>query len=229
MTKEMLAGMIDHTCLKASASEKDIEDLCIQAKEYGFASVCVNSSRTAQAFSLLCGSGVKVCTVAGFPLGAQSTKSKVCEAVTAVQDGAEEIDMVISVGHVKDNDWNYVEQDIRSVVNACNDAGAAVQRECSVKVIIETCLLCDDEIIKVCLIAKKAGAHFVKTSTGFSTAGAKTEHVELMRNTVGKAMGVKASGGIRDLETALKMIHAGANRLGLSSGMEIISQYMSKK
>lgn len=228
MTKEILAGMIDHTCLKASASYKDIEVLCSQAEKYGFASVCVNSSRVAQAYSLLSGSGIKVCAVAGFPLGAQSTKSKVFEAVTAVQDGAEEIDMVISVGHVKDNDWDYVEQDIRSVVEECEKAGKNTQRGCIVKVILETCLLDDDEIIKVCNLAKKAGAHFVKTSTGFSTAGAKTEHVELMRKTVGNEMGVKASGGIKDMETALKMIHAGANRLGLSSGMEIISQYQSK-
>lgn len=224
MTKETLAKMIDHTCLKAEASKKDIEQLCTQAKEYGFASVCVNSCRVTQAAQLLHGSTVKVCAVAGFPLGAQSTESKAFEASQAVLDGAEEIDMVISVGHVKDKDWNYVEHDIRSVVQACSETIKAAKRNCIVKVILETCLLTDEEIIEACLCARKAGAHYVKTSTGFSTAGAKKEHVELMRKTAGASMGVKASGGIRDLASALQMIHAGADRLGLSSGMEIISQ-----
>ncbi len=225
MTKEALAKMIDHTCLKPTATKKDIADLCYQAKKYGFASVCVNSCRVKQAAEIVWGSGVKVCAVVGFPLGSQSTESKTFEASQASLDGAEEIDMVISVGHVKDKDWNYIEQDIKAVVQACHKTQKTTKKPCIVKVIIETCLLTEQEIVEVCLCAKNAGAHFVKTSTGFSTGGAKEEHVALMRKTVGDSMGVKASGGIKNITTALQMIHAGANRLGLSSGMEIISQF----
>lgn len=229
MTKETLALMIDHTCLKASATKKDIEELCSQAKDQKFASVCVNSARVTQAYAILSETQVKVCTVVGFPLGAQSTAAKVFEAVHAIQSGALEIDMVISVGHVKDKDWDYVEHDILSVVKASKEEANKKHHNCLVKVILETCLLSDDEIVQVCLLAKKAGADFVKTSTGFSLGGATAEHVHLMRKTVGEAMGVKASGGIRDFDTALKMIHAGANRLGLSSSMEVIAQFLSVK
>lgn len=224
MTKNTLASFIDHTCLKADASKEDIEKLCKEAIEYGFYSVCVNSCRVADAASFLTNKAVKICSVVGFPLGAMSTASKSFETEQAIEEGATEIDMVISVGHVKDNKWDYVEHDIRSVVEASSKAGEKKRRDILVKVIIETCLLTDEEIVKACLCAKQAGAHFVKTSTGFSTGGAKTDHVQLMRKTVGDSMGVKASGGIKDLGTALKMIDAGATRLGLSSGIEIISQ-----
>lgn len=210
-----LAGMIDHTLLKPEATSEQIERLCQEALEFGFASVCVNPVYVPQVSSRLKGSSVKTCTVIGFPLGASSSPIKAAEARHAVLQGAEELDMVISIGAVKSGRWNDVKEDILAV---CSVAGSSI-----VKVILETCLLTDDEIVRSCHIAKEAGAHFVKTSTGFSTAGATREHVALMRQTVGPDMGVKASGGIRTYEDAMAMIAAGANRLGASAGPKILT------
>lgn len=210
-----LAGMIDHTLLKPEATSEQIERLCQEALEFGFASVCVNPVYVPQVSSRLKGSSVKTCTVIGFPLGASSSPIKAAEARHAVLQGAEELDMVISIGAVKSGRWNDVMEDILAV---CSVAGSSI-----VKVILETCLLTDDEIVRSCHIAKEAGAHFVKTSTGFSTAGATREHVALMRQTVGPDMGVKASGGIRTYEDAMAMIAAGANRLGASAGPKILA------
>ena len=208
-----IASMIDHTILAAGATAEQIGKLCREAVEYGFASVCVNSCRVPQARALLADSSVKVCTVVGFPLGAMSTNAKAYEAAAAVEDGADEVDMVINIGYVKDGAWDSVLEDIKAVRKACGDK--------VLKVILETCLLTDDEIVRACRTAVEAGADFVKTSTGFSTGGATEEAVRLMRKTVGPDVGVKASGGIRNLETALRMVEAGASRLGCSSGVAI--------
>ena len=206
--------MIDHTLLRPEASKEQIQKLCLEAAEYGFHSVCVNSSYVYYCAGLLKGTDVKVCTVIGFPLGAASTAAKAAETRAAVSDGAGEVDMVIHVGMIKSGDWDYVRQDIASVVEAAS--GRAI-----VKVILETCLLTKEEIVEACKICKEAGADFVKTSTGFSTGGAREEDVSLMRKTVGPDMGVKASGGIRSLEDAARMVKAGADRLGTSSGIAI--------
>lgn len=209
-----LASMIDHTILKPEATAEQVKKLCKEAAEYKFASVCINSSYVPLAAQLLFGTGVKVCTVIGFPLGAATTKTKVAETKEAIENGATEVDMVINVGAVKSGDFDFVKNDIESVVLAAK--GKAI-----VKVIIETCLLTDDEKVKVCTIAKIAGADFVKTSTGFSTGGATVEDVKLMRQVVGPDMGVKASGGVKDYNSAVAMVNAGANRLGTSSGIAI--------
>ncbi len=209
------AKYFDHTILKADATKADVKKICEEAKEYGFASVCVNECYTKLAKEELAGTDVKVCVVTGFPLGASSSEAKVCETKHAVDNGADEIDMVINVGALKDKDYELVEADIRAVRNVC--------QEKTLKVIIETCLLTDEEKVKACELAVKAGADFVKTSTGFSTGGATKEDVALMRKTVGEAVGVKASGGIRDYETAMDMIHAGANRLGTSATIKIVN------
>lgn len=209
------AKMIDHTILKADATKEDVKKLCMEAMKYGFHSVCVNSSFVYYCAQLLKDSEVKICTVVGFPLGAMSTDGKVGETLSAIEDGAGEIDMVIHVGMIKSRDWDYVKQDIASVVEAAGDRAI-------VKVILETCLLTDDEKEYACRICKEAGADFVKTSTGFSTDGATIEDVALLRKTVGPVMGVKSSGGIRTLETARAMVRAGADRLGTSSGITIV-------
>jgi deoxyribose-phosphate aldolase len=211
-----LAKYIDHTILKPEASEADVRKVCDEAKECQFASVCVNPSYIAFVAELLSGSGVKPCVVVGFPLGATTPEVKAEETCKVVSLGAEEVDMVVNIGATKSGKWDLVEKDIEAVVNAAK--GNAI-----VKVIIETCLLTDDEKVKVCTIAKNVGADFVKTSTGFSTGGATVEDVRLMRQTVGPEMGVKASGGVRDYETAVAMIQAGATRLGTSSGVKIVS------
>ena len=203
-----VAGMIDHTLLKQNASEEQIVKLCQEAKEYHFCSVCVNPCYVPLCYEELRGSGVKVCTVIGFPLGATTTKSKIFEANEAIENGANEVDM-------------FVKKDIADLVTAVH--GRAI-----VKVIIETCLLTDEEKVKVCQIAKEAGADFVKTSTGFSTGGATVADVALMRKTVGPDMGVKASGGVRGPEDAKAMIAAGANRLGTSAGVAIAKGETSK-
>lgn len=203
-----LASYTDYTNLKPDVRSKEIETLCAAAAKYNVAAVCVNSSFAADAKRFLKDSDVKICCVVGFPLGACTTETKVFEAQNAAQNGASEIDMVINISWLKDSFFDKVKKDIEAVVTAVPD--------CSVKVIIETCLLTEDEKIKVCEIAKEAGAHFVKTSTGFSKAGATIEDVALMRATVGSSMGVKAAGGIRDYETAVAMISAGASRLGTS-------------
>ena len=201
-----IASYIDHTMLAPQATVSQIRKLCEEAVKYHFASVCVNSCHVALCAELLKGTGVNVCTVVGFPLGAMSTKAKAFEAECAVADGAVEIDMVINVGALKDENWTFVEDDIRAVKKACGGK--------LLKVILETCLLTDDEIVRACQLSEAAGADYVKTSTGFSKGGATAEAVSLMRKTVGDRLGVKASGGIRDRESALKMIEAGASRLG---------------
>ena len=206
--------LIDHTILKPDATIDDIRRLCIEAKEYNFYSVCVNSAYVNVAYNFLLHSNVKVCSVVGFPLGAMIKEAKAYEAKFAVDSGAEEIDMVMNIGLLKSNKIDLFERDIKKVREACK---ASV-----LKVIIETCLLTDKEKILACQIAKEYGADFVKTSTGFSTGGATEHDIELMRKTVGDKMGVKASGGIKSYEDAIKMINAGANRLGTSSGIAII-------
>ena len=215
MDKKTIAAMIDHTLLKPEATPAQIEKLCAEAAEYHFASVCVNPVYIPLAARLLKGTGVKVCCVVGFPLGAIAPEQKAAEAASCAAMGAEELDMVIHVGAAKAGDWALVQRDIEGVVKAA--AGHTV------KVIIETCLLTDEEKVKACEAAKAAGAHFVKTSTGFSTGGATTHDIPLMRKTVGPEMGVKASGGIRDYETAMAMIEAGANRIGASAGIAIVA------
>ncbi len=211
-----LASMIDHTLLKANATKAEILQVCEEARKYRTASVCVNSYWAATVSGALKGSGVMTCCVVGFPLGAMSTEAKAFETQKAVEDGAEEIDMVINVGLARANDWEALEADIAAVVKA---AGSA-----KVKVIIETCLLTDEEKVKACMASKNAGAAFVKTSTGFSTAGATVEDVKLMRETVGPEMGVKAAGGIRTRQTALAMIEAGANRVGASATSKLVEE-----
>lgn len=209
----MNTKLFDHTILKADAKKEAVRKICEEAKEYDFASVCVNSYYTAYVAEQLAGTEVKVCTVVGFPLGQMATRAKAYEAACAVEDGAQEIDMVINVAALKDGLDQVVLEDIKAVKKACGQA--------LLKVIIETCLLTDEEKVKACKLSKEAGADFVKTSTGFSTAGAKAEDVALMRKTVGESMGVKASGGIRDKETAMAMVNAGANRLGTSATVAI--------
>ena len=206
--------LFDHTILKADATRKDVKRVCDEAMAYSFCSVCVNSYYVPYVANLLHGSDVKICSVVGFPLGAMSTRAKALEAKIAVMDGADEIDMVINVGALRDRDYSVVLEDIKAVKEACGER--------ILKVIIETCLLTDDEKVKACELAKEAGADFVKTSTGFSTAGANVEDVRLMRETVGPDMGVKASGGIHDKEFAKELVDAGANRLGTSATIEIV-------
>jgi deoxyribose-phosphate aldolase len=210
-----LASVIDHTLLKPEATEIDIIKVCEEAIQYKFKSVCVNSYYVSLVSRLTAKSGVLTCAVVGFPLGASTTRAKVDETYDALENGANEIDMVINVGAIKSGDWNTVKSDIDGVVNAAR--GRAL-----VKVILETCLLDDEEKIKACTIAKMAGADFVKTSTGFNKGGATIEDIKLMRKVVGPNMGVKASGGVRDTETAKAMIEAGASRIGTSSGINIV-------
>lgn len=211
-----LAKTIDHTLLKPDADDEAIDRLCREAVEYGFRSCCVNSANVARVHDRLQGSGVLTCSVVGFPLGAMSTPAKVFETRQAIQDGADEIDMVINIGKVKSGDMAYVEEEIRTLKKACGDK--------TLKVIIETCLLTDPEKVEVCRAALRAGADFVKTSTGFSTGGARTEDVRLMKETVGDRAKVKASGGIHIREEALAMIEAGADRIGASAGIAIVTK-----
>ena len=207
---------IDHTVLSQDADEKKIDKLIAEAKEHDFASVCVNSCWTKKCAEALKYSDVNVCVVVGFPLGAMDTKSKAFETKTAIENGADEIDMVINVGWLKSGRYSDVEDDIREVKKACGDK--------HLKVIIECCLLTDEETVMACKLSEKAGADFVKTSTGFSKSGATVEDVALMRKTVGDRLGVKAAGGIRDGKTAVAMIKAGASRLGCSAGIKIIEE-----
>ena len=210
-----IAKYIDHTVLAANATQEKIEKLCEEAKQWKFASVCVNTCWTKLCAEKLKGTGVNVCVVVGFPLGAMCTKAKAYEAKCAVEDGATEVDMVINIGWLKDRKDDLVENDIREVKKACGDK--------HLKVIIEACLLTEEEKVRACELSVKAGADFVKTSTGFSTGGATAEDVALMRKTVGPDTGVKAAGGIRTFEDAKKMIEAGANRLGCSAGIAIVT------
>lgn len=215
MTMANIAAMIDHTLLKADATKQQIETLCQEAKEHKFFSVCVNPAWVKTCRDLLKGSDVKVCTVIGFPLGAATSETKAFETKNAIDNGAEEVDMVINIGALKDHNDKVVEEDIRAVVEAAK--GKALT-----KVIIETSLLTREEKIRASELTVKAGADFVKTSTGFSTGGATVEDIALMRQTVGPDIGVKASGGVRNTEDAQKLIAAGASRIGASSGVSIL-------
>lgn len=212
---------IDHTVLAANTPLSKIEKFCAEAIEYKFASVCFNPIHVKYAANRLNGSGVNVCTVIGFPLGANTPFVKAIETIDAIGNGAQEIDMVVNIGAIKDANWDLVKEDIESVVKAA--------RGTTVKVIIETCLLTDEEKVKVSQICVQAGAQFVKTSTGFSTGGATPEDVALIRRTVGPTMGIKASGGVRNMDDAKKVIAAGATRIGTSGGIGIIKGESSSK
>lgn len=212
-----IASTIDHTVLKPDSTARNVDVLCAEAAQYHFASVCILPWHVARAATLLEGTGVAVCTVVGFPLGATVTSAKVAETVTAINNGAREIDMVASITALKSGMHDAVLEDIRTVTQVSHDHGAIV------KVIIETCLLTHEEKRRMCSIVTQAGADFIKTSTGFSTGGATLEDVRLLRELVGPAVRVKASGGIRDRATALAMIEAGADRIGTSSGVVIVS------
>ncbi|MBB5219437.1 MULTISPECIES: deoxyribose-phosphate aldolase [Treponema] len=237
MTKNEIAGMIDHTQLAPTARKSDIEKLCEEAKKYQFASVCVNPSYVHLASELLEGTSVKVCTVIGFPLGASGYGAKSAESFIALDDGADELDMVINIGEAKDHNFDAVEEDIKSVVMAARqyEQEDEVNKKIIVKVILETCFLTDDEIVECCKRSVKAGADFVKTSTGFANPkdaegkplpnGATVHAVELMRKTVGPDFGVKASGGIRSAEDAQAMVNAGASRIGCSAGVKIVENW----
>lgn len=209
-----IAKKIDHTMLKADASADTIKRYCKEAVEHKFASVCVNSCHVPLVSSQLKGSGVMTCCVVGFPLGAMLTSAKAFEASESVKAGAEEVDMVINIGAVKDRNWDFVRDDIKAVVEASKPA--------IVKVIIETCLLTDEEKVKACELSEEAGAAFVKTSTGFSTGGATIEDIRLMRKTVGDRLQVKASGGIRTPEFARELVEAGADRIGAGNGIVLL-------
>ena len=210
-----LASYIDHTLLKPDATRAQLEQLCAEAAEHQFSTVCVNGSRVELAYSLLEDSDVQVCTVVGFPLGAMDADAKRYETEVAVDLGASEIDMVMNVGRFKDGEHDYIVREIRDVVEAADDR--------VVKVILETCLLTNDEIAQASKLVTQAQAHFVKTSTGFGNAGATLEHVRLMRETVGQFAGVKAAGGVRNGNDAQAMIEAGATRIGTSNGVAIVS------
>lgn len=217
MKREEIAKIIDHTILKPEASIEKLKKLCSEALENNFASVCVNPCNVALAAKELKGSNVKVCTVIGFPLGASTSKVKSFETEDAIKNGAEEVDMVINIGKLKDKDYDYVREDIKAVINSAK--GKALT-----KVIIETCLLTDEEKIMACKLSKEVGADFVKTSTGFSTYGAKVYDIKLMRQTVGNSMGVKASGGIHNLQEVKALVAAGATRIGASASILICEQ-----
>ena len=218
-----VARYIDHTLLKPEASRDEIEKLCHEARAFSFASVCINPTWVKECASLLHGSPVKVCTVVGFPLGATTADVKAYETRRAIFDGATEIDMVINIGALKSGDDRTVKHDIQAVVQAAHECCAIV------KVIIETALLADDEKVRACVLAKEAGADFVKTSTGFSKGGATVADIELMRRTVGAGVGVKAAGGVRDLASAREMIAAGATRIGASAGVRIVQESQGQK
>lgn len=214
------AAMIDHTLLKADATRDQVAKICEEAKQYVFASVCVNPTWVKYSAELLAGTEVKVCTVIGFPLGASTSAVKAFETKDAIENGAGEIDMVINIGALKAGEFDLVRDDIKAVVDAANGT--------LVKVIMETCLLTDEEKVKACELSVEAGADFVKTSTGFSTGGATAEDIALMRKTVGPDLGVKASGGVRSLEDMNTMIENGATRIGASSGVAIMNGLTSE-
>ena len=214
LTPTFLAQYIDHTLLKPEATAKDIERICAEARQHRFYSVCVNGSRVAQAAALLEDTEVKVAAVVGFPLGAMEADAKRFETEAAVDSGAQEIDLVLNIGRLKEGDDRYVARELRDVVEAADER--------PVKVIIEACLLSEEEKVRACHLILDSGAKFVKTSTGFGNGGATLEDVRLLRATVGPKFGVKAAGGIRDLRTALAMIEAGATRLGTSAGVTLM-------
>ncbi len=209
-----LNQLIDHTILKPDITIEDIRKLCIEAKEYNFYSVCVNPSYVSTAYQFLKNTKVRICTVIGFPLGATSNLSKVYETTVAISDGADEVDMVINIGFLKSGRIDLVEREISAVRDNCNNT--------CLKVIIENCLLTDEEKVLACKIARECGADFVKTSTGFFDYGAKVEDIKIMKSAIGDSIGIKASGGIKTYEDAINMINAGANRIGSSSSIDII-------
>ena len=217
MERAELAKLIDHTMLKPDATHADLHALCDEAKKYGVASVCVHSLNVWFVHKELAGTGIRTCSVVGFPLGAMASSAKAFEASCAVEDGAEEIDMVMDIASAKAGNWRKVKEDIEDVLDACEESGGAL-----LKVILECCLLTDEEKREACRIAKEAGADFVKTSTGFAKGGATVEDVRLLREAVGPEMGVKAAGGIRDFETACAMVEAGASRIGTSAAAKIL-------
>ncbi len=219
LTAQDIAPFIDHTLLKPNAKEEEITQLCNEAREFGFAAICINPSYVPLAASLLANTPVKICTVVGFPLGSMTTEAKAFETRDAVAKGADEIDVVINVGKLKSGDYQYVVEDIKGVVKAAQHR--------IVKVIIEAAMLTDDEKVAACILAKAGGAQFVKTSTGFGPGGATAHDVALMRRTVGAEMGVKAAGGIRDLATAAEMVKAGATRIGASASVQIVTSQSS--
>lgn len=222
MLKKPLNKYFDHTLLKPEATKEQIDKLCQEAKEYDFFSVCVNSCYVDRCVKNLEGTDVKVAAVVGFPLGAGTTASKVFETEEAMKDGAKEVDMVLNVGVFKSGDYDFIRDDIAAVCEA------AKKYDGIVKVILETCLLSNDEIVEACKLSEEAGAQFVKTSTGFNTGGATTEHISLMRETVGDRLEVKASGAIRDYDTCMAMIKAGADRIGASASVQIMKVYGEK-
>jgi deoxyribose-phosphate aldolase len=222
LSSQDLASMIDHTLLKPDATLSEIKQLCEEAIQNNFASVCVNPSYVETCFDLIKSSNVKVCTVIGFPLGATTTQTKFLESEEAIKNGAEELDIVINIGRLKDKDYEYVLNDIGSI------ADLSIRHLCTSKVILETCLLSVEEKVIACLLSKEAGLNFVKTSTGFSKAGATVHDVSLMKFVVGDKLQVKASGGIRSYEDAIAMINAGATRLGASAGVKIIAGQKSE-
>ena len=222
LTKEAVAGMIDHTNLKATATREDIRRLCEEAKTYHFASVMVNSAFTALCSELVKGTGVLVGTVAGFPLGQMSTAAKVFEAETAIADGADEIDYVVNVSDVKDGKWDLVRDEMAKITDACHSRGAGC------KVIFENCYLTKEEIALLAAIAKEVKPDFIKTSTGFGTGGATPEDVRIMKETVGDVVKVKAAGGIRDWASCKAMIEAGAERIGASAGKQILDEFRAE-
>lgn len=217
---ENIARLIDHTLLQPDATKTQLKQLCEEAKEYGFATACVNPVNVRYCVQMLEGSHIPICTVVGFPLGGSATPAKVADVKKGLDDGAKEFDMVMNIGALKDGDYDAIHKDVEEVV-------AAADRSL-VKVIIETCLLTDEEKVEACQLAQDAGAHFVKTSTGFSRGGATVEDVALMRKTVGPSMGVKASGGIKSYVGAMAMVDAGANRIGASAGLAIVSAQPSR-
>jgi deoxyribose-phosphate aldolase len=223
MTPADVASIIDHTLLRADATRNDLQRLCDEAREHGFATVCVNPAWVATASRLVMGSGVRVCSVVGFPLGATSSDVKEYETRRAIFDGATEIDMVINVGALKSGGIAIVEAEVAGVVGACHDAGALI------KVIIEAALLTDEEKVAACRLAMDAGADYVKTSTGFGPGGATVADVALMRRVVGPAIGVKAAGGVRDYELVKALVMAGATRIGTSAGLKILAEAHAQK
>ena len=222
LTKESLAKFFDHTNLKPTADRKAIEKLCEEAKQYGFASVMVNSAHTALCRELIGDAPILVGTVAGFPLGQMSVDAKVFEARTAIADGADEIDYVVNLSYVKNGEWDRVREEMERITSACHRLGAGC------KVILETCFLEKAEIVRLCEIAREVKPDFVKTSTGFGTGGATVEDVRLMKETVGDAVKVKASGGIRDWASCKAMIEAGAERIGASAGKQILDEFSAQ-
>lgn len=212
--------LIDHTLLKAVATSSEIEKLCEEAKKYQFKSVCVNPTNVAYAKKLLTNTNVLICTVIGFPLGANTMETKMVETLDAIKNGADEIDMVVNIGKVKEHDYRYIEEEIKIVVNAAQGR--------TVKVIIETCYLSEDEKIATCLAAVRAKANFVKTSTGFGTSGANISDVVVMKQTVGPDIGVKASGGVRSIKDVEAFVKAGATRIGTSSGVSLMNSQTSE-